>query len=218
MSKNPLANIVPNIELGVGIDKDDVVAIAVSNHEIALRGEKRKLDDESCALTKILDEAKKDLDNLFQEDGDSHFFLHQMDLVKALKGLHDYNPNPQVSYEQLHSKRDDSVEVKFCLEVGLPSRSYGLSQSMCFYHTKLYYGDENPANLLRKKITETEHQRQDVRAEACRIGDRLRDMAALERQAKAGLARVTMEQSEEGRVILAEMDKISPAHMQLPGK
>jgi hypothetical protein len=213
--ENPLANIVPNIELGVGIDKNDVVAIAVSNHETALRAEKRKLDDESCALTKILDKSKKDLDDLFQEDGDSYFFLHQMDLVKALKGLHDYNPNPQVSFEQLHSKRDDSVEVKFCLEVAIPSRSYA-SHNMYFYHTKLYYGDDNPANLLRKKITETEHQRQDVRAQACRIADRLRDMVALERQARAGLARVTMEQSEEGRMILAEMDKISPAHMQLP--
>ena len=56
-SSESLAKFVPEIDFDIGIDKDDIVAIAVSNHETQLLDAKRKL-----ALN-------------IQEDIDSHFYF-----------------------------------------------------------------------------------------------------------------------------------------------
>tara|TARA_R100000995_G_C3469960_1_gene117772 strand:- start:161 stop:820 length:660 start_codon:yes stop_codon:yes gene_type:complete len=214
---NDLTKLVPNIELDVGVDKDDVIAVAVSSHETKLRDAKRRLDDADSQHCKERDKAKKKLHKEVQHEMDTYFYFKRNKLIDALGELGSSQCSTKMEYDYNKSvSTPDKSVYTFRLQITLGKTDSWQASHLSFTHEHIFWGDDNVVNQLHLEIEARQEDSSSVRAHALEISTRLRDLSSIERNARGAIARHALKQSEAGRNILSQIEDVQPDHIQLP--
>ena len=202
-----IAKLVPNITLDLDLQKDDVIAVVVANHETELREEKGEIDDRISNLSKTLDSSRKELDKVIKSFSDSHWYFKKDKLKMALEDMGTSSVSFSSEISKSESESSEGVQVyRFNLYVQI-GRAMG-STRLQFMHEERFYGEDHDVNVLTKAIEETRLKLDDLRAKSVALSGKLRDMPSIERRARAALGRYTMQKTAEGRELMIELDQV----------
>ena len=202
-----IAKLVPNITLDLDLQKDDVIAVVVANHETELREEKGEIDDRISNLSKTLNNSRKELDNVVKSFGDSHWYFRKDKLKMALEDMGTSSVSFSSEITKSESESSEGVQVyRFNLYVQI-GRTMG-STRLQFMHEERFYGEDHDVNVLTKAIEETRLKLDALRAKSGALSGKLRDMPSIERRARAALGRYTMQKTAEGRELMIELDQV----------
>lgn len=210
--------VTPEVLAKFEVNKDDLLAIAVSKHEENLEQEKKEVDASLRALVTQEEKLREELVTSIREDTEETLKAPGEGAISAL-GMSGFK---KISYEIKSSlvKPDPKSPVEFSDDPLLGLEDFGNLKNIYYRLTLIQQVDRNYASnqsiffsmghialsqnhkvlienirTSRKKITEVQRRAVEVRGE-------LANLTKKERQVKARLASRILEQTEEGRDLL----------------
>ena len=223
-----LNNIIPNVELGVEMDKSDIALVMTAKHERKLRDAMKEYSEEEDSLCRKRTELQKALNTKIMSTVETHFYFKKNKLESALQDF-----GCQVSSEQdykLTSEQSvfDKSTYTFTLKVNTGGRdnAWG-SNILSFTDTYTFYdaleeksledSGEEGVNAMRQLIDQLSEKISRVREKHMRVSQQLRDLPAIERQVKGSIAEHCLNKSEAGREILQRIEEmVVPNYLKLP--
>ena len=189
----------------IKIDKDDLIAIRVSEVETGLLQAQAETDTEIRKADKANKDADKALTKAVEKRMETKYGSDADKAMKALKTLGVTNVAKILNV----SRDDEGNRAK--VSVGVKTVS-GYGGSLTADHKVSYDADEkSQVKAIEKR---NEHLR-SLRERAVEIRKRLSQLSSLERQAKAAMAKNALKQSREGRELLDQVSRI-PGLPELP--
>ena len=206
----------PNIELGMDVNKDDILAIAVSEHETNLRAQKKSLDDAESNLCKKIKSFEDAVETKLTDYTQAYWYTKANDVIQSLKklGKSECKWNTSYQMDQLHRKRD-RTKVTYTCTIELQAENSWNASKITVHKEDIYRGEDDDLNKKLNAIDELKEQRAQVRDKSLHISNQLRNLSVVERKARADIARFSLGQTDTGRVILEQISNMKPS-LELP--
>jgi hypothetical protein len=198
MTETTIAETTPKVDVDFQINKEDLVAIAVSRHEQHLLAEKDRF---SKKITKAQKEGKKLAKDL-KSKVEQHVESATSERVEALKeALKDFNAHVTVSHAIHDEKIEYSITINSCRNNNYNNNynQVGLCKTKSF---------KKPADVvdLEEKIQENTDLAESLSEKSLEVRRELSRLATKERQARALLAQRVLEKTDQGQAFLASLD------------
>ena len=208
MPDNPLANIVPDLNLDVTVNTDDVINIAVSEHEDELERRIKGLDSKIKRHDISIKDNEQDIKSKLMKYGEYHFDVKIRNLVSALQAL-GKEVKKELTYHW-ESRDISDATVEFTMTVSMPY-GYNNSNRLYFKHTVSLTEDHGPEvemtllddiyNLL-EGVESLKEIRNELMRKSIDLGRELKNIDKMVRKTKSEMSRMLLSKSEAGRDIL----------------
>jgi len=201
--KGEPVSIPTSLEVDASIRNEDLIAIQVAAAEEELNNEKKRLNALVDSKNKEKEEQKKKLDAAVDKAAKVLFGSRVETIIKALKALGlkklESTIIGAVNRKQVSMKVDkDSVTIA----CRVTSSIKGASADLAFTKSRMFNGKEavfvRKIEALGKEIDELQDKRVEVNQHLAQIN-------TLERRARANLATVILNQTAEGKKLLANI-------------
>lgn len=190
-----IAETTPKVDVDFQINKEDLVAIAVSRHEQHLLSEKDKFAKLISAAQKAGKKLTKDLVDKVQQHVDTATSERVAALEEALKDF-----NVEVSVDNRVIKED---KIEYTISISSTQDAYGRQTGL---HKNKHF--KKPADIkeLEEKIESSKENINELTEKSLEVRKELSRLSTKERQARALLAQRVLEKTDQGQAFLASLD------------
>ncbi len=219
---NGFLSVIPTVAAEVGVKNEDIVAIAVSRRERALKAAVARVTQAGKDARDSVAKQKKEIEDLLQAQAESQIGDRAAALRIALEALGEKVSGQSIRW--VKSSAPDSFEAYVSLSMDVSKSLSHPANPYTGFHTAhrnsvnfgceaLVLTDEITSRLATLKATEAEIDTAIGQVHALR--EELKNIGEIERSARAQLAEATLSTSEGGRAILDVMGAI-PGLMEVP--
>lgn len=206
--------LVPKLDANIGLDKNDVIAIAVSKCETVMNQKIVSLDKSIKDAEKRIKDNDKKLRTAISAIAEKHTKKAAADFIKAGKTF-GKSLTTDTTWDFRHRCHDDQKEISVTLCIRDPRDTNG-------YNDTFSLSDVVPLTKKEQDLQELIQKDRELitatKEEIVQWRRRLSKIDSLERQYRAKFAEASLSQSEAGRALLDAIDsKHEEDVLALPG-